>query len=245
MTLMQHIQQLGRRTLDFLLPPSCPVCHGRIAEIGHFCASCWADLEQISDPKCQSCGIPFLLEDDGPQCGVCLSDPQPYRRAFAPVVYSGVGRSAVLALKHGRRFMAAPAMAHLMWGAVPDFEVYDCIMPVPLHWTRRIARRFNQSQLLAGAIAKKAGVPVESASLLRSRATPTQGPLKRKARFKNVSVAFNVKPETGLRGKTILLVDDVLTTGATAGACTQALLDAGVQAVDVAVFARVATPIDH
>lgn len=243
--MFEHGRKVSRRVLDLLLPPSCPVCFTRIGEVGHFCGECWAGLEQIADPRCNTCGLPFVLDGDGPKCAACLAYQPVFRHVFAPVLYDGVGRQAVLALKHGRRFLAVQAMARFMINAIPDHQQYDAFVPVPLHWRRRLARRFNQSHLLADALARQQGCPLMTDLLTRKRATPSQGTLGRKARFKNVRAAFVSKPGLDLTGKTILLVDDVLTTGATANACTEVLLNAGAKAVDVAVFARVGEPTAH
>lgn len=243
--MFEHVRNASQRLLNLLLPPSCPVCFSRIGEIGHFCGDCWAGLEQITDPRCSTCGLPFVLDGDGPVCASCLAYQPPFRHVFAPVLYDGVGRQAVLALKHGRRFLAVHAMARFMVTSIPGQQHYDAIVPVPLHWRRRLARRFNQSQLLADAVSKRLERPLMTDLIIRKRATPSQGSLGRKARFKNVRAAFGPKPGLNLNGRTVLLVDDVLTTGATASACTDVLLKAGAKAVDVVVFARVGETTAH
>lgn len=232
--------------LDFLLPPRCPICRGRIESHGHLCGDCWSSLEMIAEPICRRCGIPFAHEVDEADCGACLARPPGFDSAYAPVLYQGVGRDLVLGLKYGAMMAAVPAMARMMAvqlsrSAAPP----DLIVPVPLHWTRLLKRRFNQSQLLARDIGKDIGKPVQSRILRRIRATPSQGTLGRGKRFKNVKSAFSVPvSERGIfAGKNILLVDDVLTTGATASACAEALKEAGACRVDLVAFARVGEPI--
>lgn len=235
-------------SLNTLLPPRCPLCRARIEENGHICAACWASLSLIADPKCNTCGLPFAHEQDSLTCGACLAETPAYDKAIAPVLYEDKGRDLVLALKHGRLFAAAPAMARLMAGhlshATADHT--NCLLvPVPLHPTRLITRRFNQSQLIAEALSDQMGIPMNAVALRRKRATPSQGGLKKAGRLKNVRDAFEVKEKYrhALASKTILLVDDVLTTGATAGACAVALKNAGAGKVIVAAFARVGEPL--
>lgn len=242
-----------RKMLDFLLPPRCTLCRSKIVEHGHLCAECWVGLTPIAEPKCSQCAVPFAFNGDGENiCGSCLSTPPAFDAANAAVVYAGKGRDLVLALKHGSMFSAVPVMARMMSHQVllsrSDHTVnrsYDLIVPVPLHWSRLLKRRFNQSQLLAKSIGHAAGIPTDVSLLKRSRATPSQGTLGRKKRFTNVNKAFAVpeKAKERLKGQSILLVDDVLTTGATVSACAAVLKAAGAARVDIIVFARVGEPV--
>lgn len=233
--------------LDALLPPRCPVCRARIVEHGHLCGACWSTLEPIADPRCSRCSLPFAHESDGLVCGACLAHPPAFDHAVAPVLYEEKGRSLVLALKYGGLFAAAPAMARMMAVSVRSANrpANDMIVPVPLHRFRMVARRFNQSQLLAAALSKELGIESQNFALIRSKSTPSQGTLNRDKRFKNVRSAFSVqkKHQSFFTGKRILLVDDVLTTGATASACAATLKKAGAEAVDVVAFARVGQPV--
>lgn len=195
---------------------------------------------------CSRCGLPFIHEEDELECGACLQSPPLYDKAFAPVLYGGKGRALVLALKHGRLFAAAPAMARLMVTRISTIASTDAgglIVPVPLHPSRYRARRFNQSQLLAQALSRETGLPMDARALKRVRPTPSQGGLKRASRFKNVNGAFEVAGKQTLEGRVVYLVDDVLTTGATASACSAALKDAGACAVYIVAFARVGEPV--
>jgi len=233
--------------LDALLPPRCPVCRARIIEHGHLCGTCWAALEPITDPRCSKCSLPFAHESDGLVCGACLARPPDFDHAFAPVIYAEKGRSLVLSLKYGGLFAAAPAMARMMAVSVrsANQSVYDMLVPVPLHRFRMLARRFNQAQLLASALGKELGVQNQNFGLVRSKSTPSQGTLNRDKRFKNVRSAFSVpsKNQALFNGRRILLVDDVLTTGATASACAKTLKNAGAKSVDVVAFSRVGQPV--
>lgn len=247
-TTTDRLKSILDASLNMLLPPRCPSCRVRIEQNGHICASCWASLALIADPKCNICGIPFAHAQDDLTCGACLASPPGYDKAVAPVLYEDKGRDLVLALKHGRLFSAAPAMARLMAGHLGRIvaEEKNCLLvPVPLHPTRLMARRFNQSQLIAQALSDQMAIPVNALALRRTRATPSQGGLKKSGRLKNVKGAFDVadRHRRTIEGKTILLVDDVLTTGATASASAAALKKMGAEHVIVAAFARVGEPV--
>lgn len=243
---LSHICAAPNLALDVLLPPRCPLCRARIAEHGHLCGACWLAVDMVSDPRCSRCGLPFAHESDGLQCGACLANPPAFDGAVAPALYAGKGRDLVLALKHGRLFAAAPAMARMMVpGLLKTIEPDSVLVPVPLHRFRLLKRRFNQSQLLAAELAKHFGVDHMPGALMRTKSTPSQGGLNRKGRFQNVKAAFAVNPKhiNELNERSVVLVDDVLTTGATADACAIVLKKAGVKQVTVAAFARVGEPV--
>jgi ComF family protein len=207
------------------------------------CPACWSKLSPIERPFCERLGIPFVY-DPGP--GIlsmqAIADPPAYQRARAAVRYDEVARTLVHAFKYGDRLDLAPTMGR--WMARAGHELLaeaDMIVPVPLHWRRRWARRFNQSAALAKIVADISGVPVNHAVLKRTKATPQQVGLSRSERTLNVQGAFKV-PSDGKAAVThrrILLMDDVLTSGSTVDACARALLRAGARNVDVLVFARV------
>jgi ComF family protein len=214
-----------------------------VAETGGLCAGCWSKLRFIARPFCERLGIPFTY-DPGP--GLlsleAISDPPAYGRARAVAHYDEVAASLVRALKYGDRLDLAPTLGR--WMAAAGRELIaeaDVLAPVPLHWRRLWARRFNQSAALAKAIGGCAGVPVAYDLVTRVKATSQQVGLSRSERAANVQGAFKVAAEARPRvaGRRIVLVDDVLTSGATAEACARALLRAGAAAVDVLVFARV------
>jgi len=227
---------------DFALPPLCASCHEPVADTG-LCPACWSRLSFIAPPYCARLGIPFGY-DPGP--GVlsmqAIADPPSYGRARAAVRFDDVARGAVHALKYGDRLDLAPMMGRWMANAGRELLAEaDALVPVPLHWRRMWARRFNQSAALANAISAIASVPVNTEALKRMKATVQQVGLSRSERADNVQGAFGVPAAAKgeVAGRRLILVDDVLTSGATIDACARALLRAGAANVDVLVFARV------
>jgi ComF family protein len=240
-----------RLALDLALPPLCPACRELVGGDGGLCAACWSKLSFIAPPYCERLGIPFVY-DPGP--GIlsmqAIADPPAYARARAAVRYDDVARALVHAFKYHDRFDLAPTLGRWMAQAGrPLLAGADGLVPVPLHWRRLWARRFNQSATLAGVIARISGVPVVHGALKRVRATAQQVGLSRGERASNVEGAFRVPAEgrPSVRGRRLVLIDDVLTSGATLDACARALLRAGAHSVDALVFARVvenaSTPI--
>ncbi len=206
----------------------------------------WAKLSFISDPVCARCGAPFeIAVDVGQVCGACLARPPAYERARAALIYGDVSRDLVLGLKYQGRRDSLDLLAGWMAGAgVELLKDADLIVPVPLHYFRLIRRGFNQSVWLAAALSRRSGVALSVDALKRIRATPIQGGLSADGRRRNVQGAFAVRKsrEARLKDQKILLVDDVLTTGATAEACSRTLKKAGAGCVDVLTLARVAAP---
>ncbi len=229
-------------TLDIALPQLCAACREPVEDSG-LCAGCWGKLSFIAPPYCERLGIPFVY-DPGP--GVlsmeAIADPPAYRRARAAVRYDDVARTLVHAFKYGDRLDLAPTMGRWMANAGRELlREADTIVPVPLHWRRQWMRRFNQSALLSQVISGSAGVPVAPLALRRVKATPQQVGLSQSARALNVQGAFRVSTngKAEVAGRRLILVDDVLTSGATVDACARALLRAGAANIDVLVFARV------
>jgi len=229
--------------LDVALPPLCPSCREPLGDGHGLCASCWAKLAFIEPPYCARLGIPFVY-DPGP--GLlsmeAIANPPSYDRARAAVRYDDVARALVHKFKYSDRLDLAPMLGQWMARAGRELTgEADALVPVPLHWRRLWARRFNQSAALAYAISRVAGVPVFSETLKRVRDTPQQVGLDKSGRAHNVQGAFRVPPErkADVAGRRLILIDDVLTSGATADACARALLRAGAAHVDVLVFARV------
>jgi ComF family protein len=235
-----------RTALDLALPPLCPVCREPIEGRG-LCPACWSKLSFITRPYCERLGIPFVY-DPGP--GIlsmeAIADPPAYRRARAAVRFDEISRALVHALKYSDRLDLAPMMGR--WVSHAGHELLaeaDALVPVPLHWRRLWARRFNQSAMLAAAISAQSSVPIATGALKRVKPTPQQVGLSRSERAANVQGAFRVPPEgrSEVAGRRLILVDDVLTSGATVDGCARALLRAGAANVDVLVFARVAEPV--
>jgi ComF family protein len=232
--------------VDVALPNLCASCREPVINEG-VCAACWSKLSFIAPPYCERLGLPFPF-DPGP--GVlsmqAIADPPAYRRARAAARYDDIARTLVHALKYGDRLDLAPTMGRWMARAGGELLAEaDALVPVPLHWRRLWARRFNQSALLADVIARTCGAEVVHSALKRVKATPQQVGLDKSARTRNVQGAFRVPTEGqgAVAGRRIVLIDDVLTSGATADACARVLLRAGAAHVDVLVFARVVAAV--
>ncbi|MBL8629866.1 MAG: ComF family protein [Rhodospirillaceae bacterium] len=236
---------VGRAVLDVLLPPQCLACDAAVDEPGSLCAKCFAQFSFITRPYCHVCCLPFetAVVDDEVLCGACMKDRPAFRRARAVFTYRETARTLVLKLKHADRTDAAAHLAKWMGRAGAElFADIDCIVPVPLHWRRLWLRTYNQSALLANVLGQLIAKPVLPDGLLRTRATPTQGGLDRAQRRRNVMGAFAVRGKDTVKEKSVLLIDDVMTTTATVDACARALLRGGAKAVDVLVLARVPAP---
>ncbi len=240
------LKGLGRSALALVLPPRCLACAAVVDAPGTICAECWSRIAFLGPPQCSVCGYPFDF-DLGPAalCGGCARDLPGYRRARAVMRYDESSRGLVLAFKHSDRTDAAPAFG--AWMARAGAELLadaQLIVPVPLHRLRLLSRRYNQSAMLAHALGRASLVPVVADLLVRTRRTPSQGGLNRAARERNVRGAFAVRQTHAerVRHRQVLLVDDVLTTGATVAACARALIGAGAAAVDVLTLARVVRP---
>jgi ComF family protein len=238
-------RSVARVALDLALPRLCAVCREPVEGQG-LCPACWSKLSFITRPYCERLGIPFVY-DPGP--GIlsmeAIADPPAYHRARAAVRFNDISRALIHALKYGDRLDLAPMMGR--WLSQAGRELLgdaDALVPVPLHWRRRWARRFNQSAILAAAVSAASGVPIATDALKRVKFTAQQVGLSRSERAANVQGAFRVPPagKAEVAGRRLVLVDDVLTSGATVEGCAKALLRAGARTVDVLVFARVADP---
>jgi len=232
----------AKLALDVALPTLCVACREPVDGDG-VCAECWAKLSFIAPPFCPRLGIPFVY-DPGPDMlsMEAISNPPAYARARAAVRYDDVARTLVHALKYQDRADLAPAMGRWMARAGRELlDDADVLVPVPLHWRRAWRRRYNQSGALARVIERQSGVKVAPEALRRIRPTEQQIGLSRPQRASNVQGAFKVAPDRQalVAGRRVVLIDDVLTSGATADACARALLRAKAASVDVLVFARV------
>jgi ComF family protein len=237
----------ARGVLDALLPPNCLACDAPVLEHGAVCQDCFRGLHLIAAPLCRRCGVPFEHAGHGEDgtCPACVATPPPFGRARAAFAYNEAIGRLILPLKHADRPDLARHLArHMAMGGAALLQDAELIVPVPLHWRRLWTRRYNQAALLAGHLGRLARRKVLPDALRRTRATPSLGALSAAAREEAVEDAFAIARRAVPRvaGRRILLVDDVLTSGATAGACTRALLAAGAASVDVLAAARVPDP---
>jgi ComF family protein len=232
----------AKAVLDIALPTLCVACREPVDGEG-VCAECWSKLSFIEPPYCPRLGIPFVY-DPGPDMlsMEAIASPPAYQRARAAVRYDEVARTLVHALKYQDRTDLAPAMGRWMARAGRELlDGADMLIPVPLHWRRAWHRRYNQSGALGRTIARQSGIALRGDILQRVRATEQQVGLSRPQRASNVQGAFKVSADrqSEIAGRRLVLIDDVLTSGATTDACARALLRAKAAQVDVLVFARV------
>lgn len=230
--------------LKILYPDQCAVCGALVEGASGLCLSCWSRTPFIEGLICDACGIPMMGEPDGERalCDQCLESPPPWSRARAAFSYGEVGRRVVLGLKHGDRLDLVGPSANWMAAKGRDLRRPDCIMvPVPLHWSRLLKRRYNQSALLAREIARLWNVAVLLDGLVRTRRTRPQENMNEAERARNQSGAIRANPRqvARLRGHPVILVDDVLTSGATAKEATRSLQEAGVPDVSLLTLSRV------
>ncbi len=228
---MQALMAIGKSVGSALLalcyPPHCPSCGAASSAEGNLCGECAPQLRQISAPHCACCGAPFAFAMEMELCASCLHARPPYGVARAVWVYNDVSRAMISALKFRDRSTDIDRYGVLLAQAGRDMITgADVIVPIPLHWRRLAERRYNQAAWLAYGLAKQVGLLVDVNSLKRVKYTPPQARLSREARAKNIRDAFAVRGDA-LRGKVVVLVDDVITTGATIHEATRVLYAEG------------------
>ncbi len=239
---------IARATLDLLLPASCAGCATEVAAPGQLCAACFGAMNFIAEPLCWRCGLPFSsreLADGRRPCHGCAADPPGWDRARAALLYDAAAKTLILPLKHADRQENAAALAlHMHRAGAALLAGADLLVPVPLHRWRLLHRRYNQAVLLAASLARRTGLPTLPDALARIRPTSPLGSHSAAGRAAQMQGAIVVRPARRIRiaGRRVVLIDDVLTSGATARACATALRAAGAAGVDVLVASRVAPP---
>ena len=231
-----------QRAVRLIYPDRCLACGGLVEGAEGLCGSCWADTPFINGPVCNTCGVPVVggAEETDAICDDCLTIPRPWTSGRAAMLYEGRGRRIVLASKHGDRSdIAGPAAHWMVRVAEPLIRPDTLLVPVPAHWMRLMARRYNQAALLAQEIARTTGATYCPDLLTRRKRTKVQDGMTVSQRFENLGAAIGpTRRAVAMAGKPVLLVDDVMTSGATLSAATVACLAAGAASVSVLVLAR-------
>lgn len=240
------VSRFANMIIEFLFPPSCPLCGTAVSIHGELCADCWMLFNWIGNPKCSRCGYPFAADLDlgaNPLCPVCAAGKCELDFIRSACVYDEASRGAVLPFKHGGRIKNGRFMSRAMMWALRDMEIdVDIVMPVPLARRRLFHRGYNQATILARPIARTLGVKMDFDSVRREY-RPDMGHKNARARAENIRGVFHVIRPERVRGRRILLVDDVMTTGATFAELRRVLMDAGAASVGGVTFCRVVRAI--
>jgi ComF family protein len=234
------LRTVARWALDFALPPRCAGCGIIVAEVHSFCPDCWRQIEFLGESGCSTCGLP-LQATEAASCAVCLAKPPRIARTRAAVAYDDLSRGLAIRLKYGRKVAIARTMARYMAplvGAPGD----ALLVPVPLHRTRLWSRGFNQSALIAREMSRRLGIAADPFALRRIKRTPPLKGMSPQQRRNAVAGAFKVSDRRSVEGRTIILIDDVLTTGSTAESAARTLKRAGAARIELVSWARVVKP---
>lgn len=229
--------------LGLIYPDRCVICGDLVEDQGALCATCWGGTPFLDGLGCRLCAAPLIGEDPdgGALCDDCLCDPPPWAGGVSAIAYDGHGRRLVMTLKHGDRpDLARPAAGWIAARAGGVLGGDPLIVPVPLHWSRLLRRRYNQAALIARELGRITGAEVLTGALCRTRRTVAQERMTREDRMANLRGAIAVSPRWrgAVEGRAVVLVDDVMTSGATLRACSIAL-GTGPEQVRVATLARV------
>ncbi|MGH7230020.1 MAG: ComF family protein [Nitrospiraceae bacterium] len=242
---MFTVAALTRRFLHAVLPVDCAACSTPLADdpIPFFCRSCWSTIQPLGGPACPRCGRPFssretLVFSPDHLCGPCRMQPPAYTQAWSFYPYIEPLHDAIRLFKYQKKVALAGALGDLLMDVPLPVPNVDVVMPVPLHPARLREREYNQSLLLADRLNRRLRLPLSYDNLIRSRHTPPQTELSRAVRLKNLRRAFVVLRPAEVLGKRILLIDDVMTTGATVNECAKTLRKAGASDVYVCTLAR-------
>lgn len=245
---MKILLALLKPVVDFALPPRCPICGITVEADNRFCLSCWDDLDFLTEPWCASCGKPFAFEQgEGSQCVSCLKKPPEHDGVRAVVAYDDKSSLLPMRLKYGGRLGFAELIAGQLERFLDDLPSDALIIPVPLHRWRLWSRGFNQSVLIGRALSKQCGLTMETDILVRKNATPPLRSMSAKQRRRVVKNAFMAAPDARAKidRRTVVLIDDVYTTGSTANACAKILKAFGADRVLVFCWARVLTEYEQ
>ncbi len=245
---MEILSALFKPVVDFALPPRCPICGVTVEADNRFCLSCWEGLDFLTKPWCASCGKPFAFEQGADsQCAACLQNPPEHDGVRAVVAYDDKSSLLAMRLKYGGRLGFAELIAQQLERFLMELPADALIVPVPLHRWRLWSRGFNQSVLIGRALSERSNIVMETAILKRKNATPPLRSMSANQRRRIVKNAFALSDKAGARihGKTIILVDDVYTTGSTANACARVLKASGADRVLVFCWARVLTDYEQ
>ena len=236
-----RLKRVFNTIINFILPPLCPICNKRVDVPHMLCATCFKRLNFITKPYCQKCGRPFEFDIKGESlCAACMKDQPRYNKARSNLVYDEGAKELILPFKHADRTDLAHILSEFLireQGVLIDEA--EIIIPVPLYITRLFKRRYNQSALLAKRICKIKHKQYEPRVLRRIKPTVSQGHMNKIERAANVKGAFAVFQPDIIRDKKVLLIDDVMTTGATVNECTKVLMKSGASQVDILTVARV------
>ena len=244
----EAVSRVAQSFLNHLFPPLCLQCRAEVGQAGGLCAQCWSEIRFMEGPQCACCGVAFEVPVyAGTRCAACHAHPPAFERARAVMRYDEASKALVLAFKHADRLDLTPTFVRWLVRAGHELvRESDLIAAVPLHPRRLWWRRYNQAAELARVLSNRVGRPYEPFLLQRARATESQGAMASAgARRRNVAGAFRVPDAcvSRLSGRSVLLIDDVVTTGATVDACARALKRAGARRVDVLALARVSRSI--